>query len=216
MKKEARLLAEKMFLKHGGKITNRDIADAVKVNALTVGRWKRYDDWEGKLKGIEEAAAKEAAPVTVRKKAARDKAVKLYLDAGGNITNKDLAMKAGVSPATISKWKEQDDWMALLEEPAPQEASIEEPEPEAEVQEPAKEESYVQPEIQEEPELDVGELASPEQIIEINRRIDDLLKRDYLTASELADVAAAKSDLLEAVQTYLAIVREVGEMSIEG
>ncbi len=71
-------------------------------------------------------------------------------------------------------------------------------------------------EVKEQPELDIGELASPEQIIEINRRIDDLLKRDYLTARELADVAEAKCDLLEAVQTYLAIVREVGEISNQG
>jgi hypothetical protein len=214
MKKEARLQAEKMFLKHGGKITNREIADAVKVNALTVGRWKRYDDWDGKLKGIEEAAAKEAAPVTIRKKAARDKALKLYVDAGGNITNKDLARKVGVSPATISKWKEQDAWFDLIEEPATEEALLEELH--EEVLEVMKEEPTLPLEATEEPELDVGELASPEQIIEINRRIDDLLKRDYLTAGELADVAAAKSDLLEAVQTYLAIVREVGEMSTEG
>jgi uncharacterized protein YjcR len=199
MKKEARIQAEKMFLKHGGKITNREIANAVKVNALTVGRWKRDDDWASKLKGMEEATAKETGAVTIRKKAARDKAVNLYMEAGGNITNKDLARKVGVSPATISKWKEQDGWIAHIEAPMPEE------EPED-----------VQPEVREEPELDIGELASPEQIIEINRRIDDLLRRDYLTAGELADVAAAKSDLLEAVQTYLAIVREVGEMSTEG
>ena len=196
MKKEARIQAEKMFLKSGGKITNRDIATQVKVNALTVGRWKRDDDWASKLKGMEQPPVKEAAVVTVRKKAARDKAFKLYLDAGGNITNKDLARKVGVSPATISKWKEQDGWIKQIEAPTPEE-----------------EEFQPEMEVKEQPELDIGELASPEQIIEINRRIDDLLKRDYLTASELADVAEAKCDLLEAVQTYLAIVREVGEIS---
>jgi uncharacterized protein YjcR len=195
MKKEARIQAEKMFLKSGGKITNREIATQVKVNALTVGRWKREDDWASKLKGMEQPPAKETAVVTVRKKAARDKALKLYLEAGGNVTNKDLARKVGVSPATISKWKEQDGWIKQIEAPMPEEE--------------------VEPtlEVKEQPELDIGELASPEQIIEINRRIDDLLKRDYLTASELADVAEAKCDLLEAVQTYLAIVREVGEIS---
>ena len=30
-------------------------------------------------------------PVVVRKKAARDKAVKLYMEVGGNVTNKELA-----------------------------------------------------------------------------------------------------------------------------
>jgi uncharacterized protein YjcR len=197
MKKEARIQAEKLYLKHGGKVTNREIAKAVKVNALTVGRWKRDDDWETKLKDMEQKPVKEVTAVTVRKKAARDKALKQYLDAGGNITNKDLARKVGVSPATISKWKEQDGWITQIVAP------VEESAPEPEVKE------------RETPDLDIGELASPEQILEINRRIDELLKRDYLTSGELADVAEAKSDLLEAVQTYLAIVREVGEMSSE-
>ncbi len=49
MKKEARAQAEKIFLKAGGKITNRDIANAVKVNALTIGRWKHEDKWGAKL-----------------------------------------------------------------------------------------------------------------------------------------------------------------------
>lgn len=197
MKKEARIQAEKMFLKSGGKITNREIANQVKVNALTVGRWKRDDDWASKLKGMEEPSVKESPVATVRKKAARDKAFKHYLEAGGNITNKDLARKVGVSPATISKWKEQDGWIKQIEAPM------------------LEEELDTEMETWEQPDLDIGELASPEQIIEINRRVDDLLKRDYLTAGELADVAQAKCDLLEAVQIYLAIVREVGEISTE-
>jgi uncharacterized protein YjcR len=189
MKKEARTQALKMFLKAGGKITNREIAKAAGVNPLTVGRWKRDDDWESKLKGGQQLEGK-AAPGAVRKKVARDQALRLYVQAGGNITNKDLARRVDVSPATISKWKEQDNWMDQLE---PMKAMALEGEAE-------------------ELELDVGELASPEQIIQINRRIDSLLQREYLTSGELADIAQAKNDLLAAVETYLAIVREVGEI----
>jgi uncharacterized protein YjcR len=195
MKKEARIQAEKMFLKAGGKITNREIAKATKVNALTVGRWKRENNWEAKLKGEEQEAPKEAGGV-VRKKAARDKAIKIYLEASGNITNKDLAKKVGVSPATISKWKQLDNWIAKIE-------------PEEEEEVPAEE--VERPET----DLDVGELASPEQIIRLNRRIDTLLQRDYLTAAEVAALAEAKSDLLAAVEIYLSIVREVGELKEE-
>ncbi len=193
MKKEARLQAEKMFLKAGGKITNRDIAKMVKVNPLTVGRWKRDDNWESRLTAGDHPAQKEGAGM-VRKKAARDKAVKLYMEEGGNITNKELAIKVGVSPATISKWKQADGWIDQLA-PAEAEAPIE---------------------MTEEAELDIGELASPEQIILINQRIDSLLKRDYLSAGEVADLAEAKSALLEAVDIYLAIVHDVGEMKSEG
>ncbi len=67
---------------------------------------------------------------------------------------------------------------------------------------------------QEARDLDIGELASPEQIIEINRRIDSLLKRDYLCERNCRS-AEAKSDLLDAVEIYLAIVREVGGIESE-
>jgi uncharacterized protein YjcR len=192
MKKEARTQALKMFLKAGGKITNREIAKAVGVNPLTVGRWKRDDDWESELKAGQVPQGRAAVRV-VRKKAARDKALKLYVDAAGNITNKDLARQVGVSPATISKWKEQDGWIDRLAPVKPGAPAM----------------------LAEGQELDMGDLASPEQIIQINRRIDTLLQRDYLTSGELADLAQAKNDLLAAVETYLAIVREVGQLRIE-
>jgi uncharacterized protein YjcR len=195
MKKEARIQAEKMFLKAGGKITNRDIAKATKVNALTVGRWKRENNWDAKLKGEEQDEFKDIGGI-IRKKAARDRAIKIYLEAGGNITNKDLARKVGVSPATISKWKQSDNWIAKIE-------------PEEE------EEEFAADMERMETDLDIGELASPEQIIRLNRRIDTLLQRDYLTAAEVAALAEAKSDLLAAVEIYLSIVREVGELKEE-
>ncbi|HTY22252.1 MAG TPA: phage terminase small subunit-related protein [Desulfomonilaceae bacterium] len=197
MKKEARSQAEKIFLKAGGKITNREIAKAVEVNALTVGRWKREDKWAAKLKRMEQPPAKaaEGREVVVRKKAARDKALQLYIAAGGNITNKDLAKRAGVSAATISKWKEHDDWDKQFA---------------------SAKETTIRSAQAEERELDIGELVAPEQIVQINRRIENLLSRDYLTASEIADLAVAKSDLLEAVLTYMDIVREVGEIETRG
>lgn len=195
MKKEARIQAAKMFVKAQGKITNREIAKAVKVNPLTVGRWKREDDWDDKLL-VENSGSKEASSGgVVRKKEARDLAVKLYMEAGGNVTNKDLATSVGVSPATISKWKELDGWIDQI---ALQDEEIDEEDMEEEA-----------------PDLDMGDLAAPEQIILINKRIDALLKREYLSAEEIAHLADAKSDLLEALEIYLAIVREVGSIRSE-
>jgi hypothetical protein len=211
MKKEARIQAEKMFLKVGGKITNREIATAVNVNALTVGRWKREDDWDSKLKTAEEVVAPEPPVFTVRKKAARDKALGLYLEAGGNITNKDLARKVGVSPATISKWKEVDDWISQITEAPEPEVAGEEEESVVTMVIPESVEAQETPESGQ-TEVNIGDLVWPEQIIEMNRKIDAMLKREYLTAGELAEVADAKVGLLHAVQTYLAIVKEVGEI----
>jgi uncharacterized protein YjcR len=189
MKKDERSRAEKMFLKANGKITLRAIAKAVGVHNLTVGRWKREDKWADKLRSMKETSSKTAkkTEAVVRKKAARDKALEIYINAGGNITNKELAKSARVSAATISKWKKQSEWEKQLAEKAT-------------------------PRPAEERELDIGELASPDQIVQINRRIDNLLSREHLTASEIADLAVAKSDLLEAVLTYMDIVREVGEI----
>ena len=195
MKKEARIQAEKKFLKARGKITNREIAKAVTVNPLTVSRWKRDDHWEEKLKELENTGTTEAAGAVVRKKDARDKAFKVYMDEGGNITNKELALQVGVSPATISKWKEVDGWIDQI---AQQVAEPEEEAEEAEV-----------------PDLDMGDLAAPEQIIQINKKIDLLLAREHLSAEEIAHIADAKSDLLEALEIYLAIVREVSEIKTE-
>ncbi|MEW6138606.1 MAG: phage terminase small subunit-related protein [Thermodesulfobacteriota bacterium] len=195
MKKEARIQAEKMFLNAAGNITNREIAKAVSVNPLTVGRWKRDEKWDQKLKELQKTQAKEiAGGGIVRKKAARDEAFRIYMEAGGNVTNKQLAAQVDVSPATISKWKEQDDWIEQIK--------IQPVEPL--LQEPAREE----------PELDLGDLAAPEQIIALNQKMADLLTRDYLSAEEIAQLADAKCDLLEALEIYLGIVREVGTLKL--
>lgn len=194
MKKEARIQAEKMFLNAAGDITNREIAAAVSVNPLTIGRWKRDEKWDQKMRDLQKAQSRETAGTVVRKKAARDEAFRTYMDAGGNITNKELATRVGVSPATISKWKEQDNWIEQIK--------IQPVEPFGEVG------------AEEEPELDLGDLAAPEQIMEINRKIAAVLTREHLSAQEIAFLADAKSDLLEALEIYLGIVREVGTIKL--
>ncbi len=56
--------------------------------------------------------------MVVRKKAARDKALQIYITAGGNIGNKDLTKAAGASPAAVSKWKQQGEWEKQVSEKA--------------------------------------------------------------------------------------------------
>jgi hypothetical protein len=43
----------------------------------------------------------------------------------------------------------------------------------------------------------------------MNRKIATLLERDHLSAEELAQLAEAKADLLEGVQTYLNILQDI-------
>ncbi len=184
MKRKERSRAEKMFLEASGDITNREIAKALKVNPLTVGRWKSEGNWADKLNSMEEDTTKKAARprVVVRKKAAQDKASQIYITAGGNISNKDLAKRIGVSPATVSKWKQEGEWEKQV--------------------------------TAEELKFDMGDLISPDQIVQINRKIDSLLSREHSTAREIAELAGAKSDLLNAVLAYMNIVRELEKMEI--
>jgi len=127
----------------------------------------------------------------VRKRNARDLAERLYLEAGGNITNKKLAAAVGVSPATISKWKKLDRWIEKIQfEPATNTAL---------------------PQRGKTDEIDVAEMISPRQILEINRKIDQLLAREHLGADEIVDLATAKNSLLSAVAAYISIRKDLDE-----
>jgi uncharacterized protein YjcR len=197
MKKEAREKALKMFLKAKGKITNKSIADTVKVNPLTVGRWKKEHKWDRELKKQEKEAAGKPSGA-VRKTAQRDKALKLFLDSGGNITNKELAQRVGVTAATIAKWKNLDNWNKLAEA-APSAAD--------EAPAASRKPITAEPAVAEKktPVIDIRKLASPEHLIEINDRIKMLLARDHLTPAEVAGLARAKRDVIDAVELYVSI-----------
>jgi hypothetical protein len=189
MKKEARLKAGNMFLEAGGKITNKEIAEVLHVNALTVGRWRREDDWATILSARENVAPGDGKPALVRKRSARDLAEKLYFEAGGNVSNKELAGAVGVSPATISKWKDVDRWIEKIEFEGTGRKTV--------------------PESHGDLTVELSEMIAPGQIIDLNRRIDILLAREHLAADEIVDLAAAKNSLLEAVVTYLSISNEL-------
>jgi uncharacterized protein YjcR len=205
MKKEAREQARKMFLDSAGKKSNREIADAVNVNPLTIGRWKAAENWAGMVKKAKAPAKPVRAPRGVRKKEARDKALALFQASGGAITNKQLAAQVKVSAATIAKWRAQDKWTAKAPKAAKPAKAVKRGKP-AKPGRPGRAPARARL------KLDLGELASPEHITQINRKLEALLQREHLTAAEVADLADAKSGLLAALETYLAIVREMGEI----
>ncbi len=199
MKKEALGIAEQMFLEAKGKITNKHIAEAVGVNSLTVGRWKKRHGWEDKLREAEEASSVKGTG-SVRKKAARDEALRYFLEMGGHVTNKDVAVHVNVTPATVSKWKEIDDWVSKLQA-GPTEVKEDGP--------------MVETEFEAEIDLDIDALAYPEQITKINAKIDQLLDRDHLTSGEIAEISQAKKNLLGAVDIYVTVIRDLGEIGFE-
>ena len=82
MKEEARTKAWRIFEEAKGKISNVEVAKKVQAHPITVGKWKRRDDWAGKLASSQEKVAPKGATTPVRKKTAHDEAFRSYLEAG--------------------------------------------------------------------------------------------------------------------------------------
>jgi hypothetical protein len=206
MLKEARAKAESIFLEVQGKISNVEIAKKVGAHPLTVGKWKREDNWSEKLAQAEERVPQMQQRSSARKKIAHDEALKLYVEAGGKISNMALAEKVHVSATTISNWKTAEGWSAKLQPPpAPELAVLEKKEAPAEIPSPAEAAAI------EEIEIDVDELAAPDHIRLLNKQIGQILERTYLSPIDLKTIAEAKEAVLRAVGAYL----EVMEMAPE-
>jgi transposase len=206
MQKDARHKAEQFFLEAKGKVSNVEIAKKLGAHPITVGKWKRQDDWTGKLAAAEEKVPKKPGAASARKKIAHDEAFKSYLEARGKVSNKALADKVGVSATTISNWKTAGDWNKVLEQPLQPKAA------EIEIEE-APEKMTPSPEVPvtEEIEIDVDALAFPDHITALNKQIDETLGRGALSPVDLKTVAEAKEAVLKALRAYL----EVMEMASE-
>jgi hypothetical protein len=48
-KNEDRKLAEEIFLRERGRITNKELAAQLEIHPATVARWKKLDEWDFKL-----------------------------------------------------------------------------------------------------------------------------------------------------------------------
>jgi transposase len=222
MKKEARTKAATLFLQSGGKATNKEIADKVGVNPLTVGRWKKQDNWAAKLEEpkpkpkpkapaakIEQPKPKASAvkrPTAVRKKAKQEEALKLYLKAGGKITNNALATKIGVSPVTISNWKNAGGWSAQAKK-----TPVSVPEAIESVEEKILLSLFQETQTVEEIEIDIEALTVPDHITVLNKRMDEMLAREYLSPEDLKTAAEAKEAFLKAVSAYIDVLEKVSE-----
>jgi len=206
MKKDARQQAESIFLNANGKISNVEIAKKAGVNPLTVGKWKKADDWTAKLTAKSEKRPQKAAPKAPRKKGAHDQALNLYLESEGKIGNTVLAGKVGVSPSSIVNWKRSERWAETLMESkkplSPEPMPLEEPPTTLQIQ--VTEEA-------EEIEIDLEHLACPDHINRLNKRIDDMLSREYLSPTDLKTLAEAKEVVLGVVSAYIDIVERCSQ-----
>lgn len=259
MDKDARSKAERIFLGAMGKISNIKIGQMVGAHPITVGNWKKQDNWIGKLpetptknapaasspasaetaraakpsaeakrpaaakpkatakpKAAAKPAAmeKDQAAATPRKRtrkspgvyqAARSEALKVYLEAGGKISNEALARQFGVSSAAIVSWKSSDAWKEKLAmQPKPQAATVERSEVAVAV-------SAVEQMLEDAIEIDVDALTNPDHITLLNKQIDEILGRGHLSPTDLKTVAEAKEAVLRVVIAFL----EIAEMTTE-
>jgi len=218
MKKDARKQAESVFLDAKGEISNVEIAKKVNVNPLTVGKWKRQDDWQAKLVAAQAAEARKTQRAVPRKKGAHDKALGLYQDVAGNITNKALADRVGVSAATIAGWKAAEGWADRLKEmPEPvtvEVAKVEEAVTAAEVEEvEVAPEAPIAEEMEEieEIEIDVEALVCPDHFAQLNKCIGEMLERGCLSPTDIKTVAEAKEAVLRAAIAYMELWEMTGE-----
>jgi hypothetical protein len=208
MKKDARQRAESIFLDADGKISNVAIAKRVEASHFTVGKWKKEDEWTKKLAAKSEKREQKTGSRPPRKKGEHEQALKLYLEAEGRITNKVLASTVGVSLSSIVNWKRSERWAETLMESkkpsSPEPMLVEEPvtTPQIQVTEEAEEKEI---------EIDLEQLACPEHINRLNKRIDDILNQEYLSLTDLKTLAEAKEAVLRVVSVFIDIVERCSE-----
>jgi uncharacterized protein YjcR len=206
MQKEARHQAEQIFLDAKGKLSNVEIAKKVGAHPITVGKWKREDDWTGKLSEAEKNAPKKQQVSSARKKKAHDEALRLYVESNGKVSNKALADRVGVSATTISNWKTAEGWNESREQQLePKSTNIEEEEA------PKRVSASAEVQAIDEIEIDVDALAYPDHISVLNKQIDEVLGRSALSPTDIKTVAEAKEAVLRVVRAYLEVMEMVSE-----
>ena len=111
----------------------------------------------------------------MRKNEDRKLAEKLFLDDRGRITNKELAQKLDIHPATVARWKKLDEWDLKLVQSVTAGERPERPE----------DDFY---------RLDVRHLAL------LNERIESYLQKKELLPSEILELAEAKFHIMNCME----------------
>jgi Phage terminase small subunit len=111
----------------------------------------------------------------MKKNEDRKVAEQAFLSDRGRITNKELAKRLGVHPATVARWKKIDEWDLKLVQ------SVTSPEGAA-----GLEEDFFKTDVR--------------HITLLNERIDSYLKKKELLPSEILELAEAKYHLMNCME----------------
>ncbi len=109
-----------------------------------------------------------------------------FLEDKGRITNKEMARKLGVHPATVARWKKADEWDLKLMQ------SLSQPEPRQ-----TREQGAFRIDLK--------------HIKLLNERIDSYLARRDLLSSEILELSEAKLNLINCME----IINEQSRFSVE-
>lgn len=111
----------------------------------------------------------------MKKNEHRKLAEKTFLDDRGRITNKDLADRLGIHPATVARWKKMDEWdLKLVRSVTSHENSA------------ASDDDFFQVDLR--------------HIGLLNERIDLYLQKKELLPSEILELAEAKFHLMNCME----------------
>jgi len=111
----------------------------------------------------------------MRKNEARKFAEKTFLDDRGRVTNKEIARKLGIHPATVARWKKLDEWDLKLVQSLSRASEGQE----------KGEDFYA---------VDIRHLAV------LNERIDAYLRKKELLPSEILELAEAKYHIMSCME----------------
>ncbi len=111
----------------------------------------------------------------MRKNEARKIAERAFLDDRGRITNKEIAQKLGIHPATVARWKKLDEWDVKLVQSLSKFSEGE-----------AKSEDFFA--------VDLRHLSL------LNERIDAYLRKKELLPSEILELSEAKYHIMSCME----------------
>jgi hypothetical protein len=111
----------------------------------------------------------------MKKNEDRKVAEQAFLSDRGRITNKELAKRLGVHPATVARWKKLDEWdLKLVQSVTSPEGTV------------GLEEDFFKTDVR--------------HITLLNERIDSYLKKKELLPSEILELAEAKYHLMNCME----------------
>jgi uncharacterized protein YjcR len=234
-KKEAHAQALRMFIESKGKTPLKDIAEAVGVSSLSVGRWHEAENWKEKIPTVKsfpvvrkrkKAEAAKVAPTATKMEPVV--AIKAAPTVKARKVEDIVIRKKGLFNQAVKIFLESDGKITNLalskklkvskttigkwkQMPQWSEAVAVVPEPVEAA--PAVQEallSEVAPPA-EKAASEIGAITGLQDLVTLNERLRSMLQREFLTAAEIEHLSKAKLALLEAAEVYLVIVEGRGE-----